>query len=324
MMTHGLQGVSYVVQGRPVAIRVTDCTAGGWCGVLLVWMLIAFPVRAASIEVTDDAGERIRLEQPAQRIVSLAPHITELVYAAGAGKALVGVSDYSDFPAAARSLPRIGGGSGLDLEAILMLRPDLVIAWGSGNPPAQVARLRQLGMRVYVSEPRVMADIVSSLQRLGRLSGHEQTAAAAARRFESERRRLARRYSGRPAVSVFYQIWDHPLMTVNGDHLISDVGRLCGGTNVFAGLPGLAAQIGIESVLERDPQVIIAVGGQTDAAALQAYWRRWPQLAAVRGQHIYTIPRALLVRHSPRILQGARQVCRLLEGVREAGQPPIP
>lgn len=296
-------------------------TAAFCRSVLLAWLLIPAMTRAA-IEVRDDVGNRVRLAQPAQRIVSLAPHITELLYAVGAGDALVGVSQYSDYPPEARALPRIGGGSGLDMEAIVALQPDLVIAWGSGNPRGQVSRLRQLGLTVFISEPRVMADIVSSLERIGQLTGQAQQASVAVRRFEVQRERIARRFSGSVPVSVFYQIWDRPLMTVNGQHLLSDVGRLCGGINIFAELPALAPQIGIESVLERNPQVIIAVGEQADSSAVQAFWKHWPEVAAVRTGHVYTLPRALLVRHGPRILQGAAQLCRRLEAVRETGAVP--
>jgi iron complex transport system substrate-binding protein len=296
---------------------LNDRTTAIYTAVLVVWMLLADPARAA-VEVLDDAGHFVRLARPAERIVSLAPHITELLFAAGAGAALVGVSEYSDYPAAARQLPRVGGGNGLDLEAILALQPDLVIAWGSGNPQGQVARLRRFGLDVFVSEPRVMGDIAGSLDRFGRLTGHAPAAVAAVRRFEARRTGLARRYSGKTPVRVFFQIWDRPLMTVNGDHLISDASRLCGGSNVFADLPGLASQVGVESVLERNPQAIIAVGPQVESAAVQAYWQRWPELAAVRGQHVYMIPRELLVRHTPRILQGTERLCRLLEKVRAA------
>lgn len=301
-------------------MRLNDKTVRFRCSVFLTCLLVSVAARAA-IEVPDDAGNHVRLARPAQRIVSLAPHITELLFAVGAGDTLVGASEYSDYPPAARRLPRIGGGNGLDLEAILALRPDLVIAWGSGNPRGQVERLRQLGLPVFVSEPRVMTDIVSSLERFGELSGHEETAALAVDRFEAQRAQLARRYSGRRAVRVFFQIWDQPLMTVNGAHLISDVNRLCGGINVFADLTALAPQIGVESVLKRNPQAIVAVGEQTDGAALQAYWQRWPELAAVREAHVYMLPRELLVRHTPRILQGAQRLCVMLDEVRTGRMP---
>ncbi len=281
------------------------------CGWHVTPTLADTPVR-----VLDDAGHRVVLDTPARRIVSLAPNLTELLYAAGAGAAIVGTSEFSDYPAAARDIPRIGGGSGLDIEAIISLQPDLVVAWQSGNPAGQLERLQALGMTLYLSEPRQLLDVPETLLRLGRLAGSEQVAQVAARTFDARYRELQQRYSGRPTVDVFYQIWRQPLMTVNGKHLISDVIRLCGGRNVFSDLPVLAPQIDIEAVLAADPAVIIVgTGGTSETAELQD-WYRWPMLAAVARGHLYGVQRELLVRHSPRILDGAAELCRILDEVR--------
>lgn len=285
---------------------------------MVVFLLLQWPLVSlqAAITVTDDAGQQVLLEQPARRIVSLAPYLGELLFAAGAGKAVVGVSEFSDYPEAAAAVKHVGGGSGLDLEAILALQPDLVVAWQSGNPVNQVERLRSLGLTVFLSEPRQLLDVPGTLVRLGKLAGSEQAAQAAVRSFEVRHRKLQQRYSGRPTVDVFYQVWRQPLMTVNGEHLISDVIRLCGGRNVFSDLPVLAPQIDIEAVLAADPAVIIVgTGGTSETAELQE-WTRWPMLAAVARGHVYGVQRELLVRHSPRILDGAEQVCGILEKVR--------
>ena len=271
---------------------------------------------SGAITVIDDAGKQLTLSQPAQRIVSLAPNITELVFAAGAGDRLVGVSEYSDYPDAARSIPRIGGGSGIDLEAVVALAPDLVITWQSGNPSQPVDRLRQLGFKVFISEPRNLPDITDSLRRFGRLAGTGAVAARQISHFEQRYEQLRRRYSGRQPVSVFYQVWERPLMTVNGQHLISDVIRLCGGRNVFAGLPALAPQISTEAVLAENPEVIVAGSGSEPAEVVLDRWQRWTGLAAVADGHLFVIDRDLMVRHTPRILQGAEQLCVLLDEVR--------
>jgi iron complex transport system substrate-binding protein len=280
-------------------------------------LLPGTPVLAEpAVRVVDDAGHAVELAAPARRIVSLAPYLTELLYAAGAGDAIVGTSEFSDYPAAARVIPRIGGGGGLDVEAIVALRPDLVIAWQSGNPGGQLERLRALGMTLFLSEPRQLLDVPGTLARLGTLAGSEPVAQAAVGAFETRYRELQQRYSARPTVTVFYQVWRQPLMTVSGEHLISDVIRLCGGRNVFSDLPVLAPQIDIEAVLAADPEVIIVgTGGTSETAELQD-WRRWPMLAAVAQGHLYGVQRELLVRHSPRILEGAGQLCRILEKVR--------
>jgi iron complex transport system substrate-binding protein len=283
------------------------------CGLLSSGM----PVLADSvIRVSDDAGRIVQLEAPARRIVSLAPNLTELLFAAGAGDLLVGVSEFSDYPAAASGISRVGGGAGLDIEMIIALQPDLVVAWQSGNPDGQLERLQSLGMTMFLSEPRKLLDVPGTLVRLGELAGRDQVARDAADAFESRYRKLQRRYAGRPTVEVFYQVWRQPLMTVNGEHLISDVIRLCGGRNVFSDMPVLAPQIDIEAVLAMDPEVIIVgTGGTSETAELQG-WSRWSMLAAVAQGNLYGVQRELLVRHSPRILDGAEQVCGILEKVR--------
>ena len=292
-------------------------TAGNRIGSLLTLVLVSMlmlPVWAA-IRVVDDAGQVLVLEQPAQRIVSLAPYITELLFAAGAGAAVAAVTEFSDYPEAAGSLPRVGGGGGIDLEAIFALQPDLVVAWQSGNPREQVERLQSLGLTVFRSEPRHLRDVPATLQRLGRLAGTEAVAAMQVDRFNQRYAALREKYAQRRKVSVFYQIWDQPLMTLNGEHLLSDVVRLCGGENVFHALPALAPQIDIEAVLVANPDVIIIAAEGGDSPLLTA-WQRWPQLTAVRQGFMYAIPRDQLVRHSPRILDGAEHLCERLDHVR--------
>jgi len=283
--------------------------------VLLLFQWPLVPVRA-DITVSDDAGRQVKLAGPARRIVSLAPHITELLFAAGAGDAVVGVTEFSDYPEAARALPRVGGGTGLDLEAILALQPDLVVAWQSGNPAGQVQRLQSLGLTVFMSEPRQLMDVPDTLLRLGRLAGTEAVAQVNADSFIRRYDQLQQRYAQRPVVSVFYQIWEQPLMTLNGEHLFSDVVRLCGGRNVFSDLPALAPQVDIEAVLAVDPEVIVVAADDNDSLLLAA-WERWPSLSAVAHGHVYAVTRERLVRHSPRILEGAEELCVILDGVRE-------
>ena len=296
--------------GSAGATRVSSLWA--WFVLCCLLPLPALPER----HVIDDAGQPVILAAPARRIVSLAPHITELLFAAGAGDALVGVSAYSDYPGAARTIARIGGGGGLDLERILALRPDLVVAWQSGNPAFQVQRLRELGLAVFNSEPRSLASIPHTIDRLARLAGTEMAARPVVDAFNRRLGALREAYGGHAPVRVFYQVWDQPLMTVNDTHLISDVMHLCGGSNVFAGLPELAPHISLEAVLQRDPQVIVVAAGRDEAGRQLAPWQRWPRLAAVSAGQLYEIERDLLVRHTPRILDGAEQLCRILDRAR--------
>ncbi len=253
----------------------------------------------------------------AERIISLAPHLTELAYAAGAGDRLVGAVSYSDFPAEAKELPVVGGYNRPDIEAILALRPDLVLAWHSGNPPVLLERLEELGIRVEVSEPREPADIPRLLRRIGELAGSTESAETAARAFEERLEGLRERYAGARPVSVFYQIWNRPLMSINGEHLISRVIELCGGSNPFAELSTLAPQLDLEAVLLADPEAIVAGGMGEERPEWLDEWRDYPRLRAVKNDHLFFIPPSLLQRHGPRILDGAERLCAQLQRVRE-------
>lgn len=277
---------------------------------------------SAQIELTDDAGQRIVLEQPARRIVSLAPHVTENLFAAGAGDRVVGVVAYSDYPEAARALPQVGGYTQIDLEAVVALRPDLVVGWRSGNREAHLDRLRALGIPVYLNEPRNLDDVARSLEQFGRLAGSEEVARAAAAAFRSRHAALAARYAARPRVRTFYQIWDRPLMTINDEHLIADVIRLCGGSNVFADLSQLTPTIGVEAVLAAGPEAIVASGMGEARPEWLDQWARWPQLEATRRDNLFFIPPDLIQRHTPRILDGAERLCEQLETARARSTAP--
>lgn len=284
--------------------------------VALWFSVVAVDAARAAVSAVDDAGATITLTQPARRIVSLAPHVTELLYAAGAGAYVVGAVEYSDYPDTAKRIPRVGSYAAFDLEAIVALRPDLVVGWKSGNPAHQVEALSALGLTLYITEPRRIDDVPNNIERLGVLAGTRRAAAAAAAEFRAHYVRLRQRYSEHPSVSVFYQIWDRPLMTVNGAHLISDVMRLCGGRNIFATLTPLAAAVDIEAVLAADPEAIVVSGMAAAQPEHVSAWDRWPQLRAVQRNNLFFIHPDLLQRHTPRLLQGAEQMCADLERVR--------
>jgi iron complex transport system substrate-binding protein len=286
-------------------------------------LLLLFFCRTASAQVAvhDDYGHTVTLKAPAQRIVSLSPHLTELLYAAGAGDRVVGALEHSDYPPAAKSLPRVGSEAGIDVEAVLALRPDLIVAWPNVGSVRTVERLAQLGLDVFRSEPRELEDIARTLERLGRLAGTEDTAQREAAGFRARVAFLQKRYSARARVRVFYQVWDRPLITVSGAHVISKVIRLCGGENVFAALPLIAPEIDREAVLSANPDVIIASGSGGDPPAWLAAWRTFPGLAAAATGQLHAIPPDVIQRHTPRILEGAEALCRVLEGARNARQP---
>lgn len=284
---------------------------------LAVAILLAPVPAGAAIDITDDTGAQVHLPQPARRIVSLAPHVTELLFAAGAGEQVVGVVAYSDFPQAATKLPQVGGYSNIDLEAVAALEPDLVIAWKSGNRDTHLDRLAALGIAVYVNEPRSLDDVARSIEQFGRLAGSEAVARRAAEAFRARRAALAARYGGRPPVRTFYQIWQQPLMTINDAHLIADVIRLCGGENVFGGLSQLAPTVGVEAVLAADPEVIIASGMGASRPEWLDQWKRWAGLRASAAGNLFFIPPEIIQRHTPRILDGAERLCTQLEEARD-------
>ena len=274
----------------------------------------------AGVVAAGDDDSTLVLSRPATRIISLAPHTTELLFAAGAGNKVVGVVEYSNYPAAARTLPRVGSSAAFDLERIVALKPDLVIAWGSGNPPGQLAQIRRLGIPVYVNEPQRLEDIPATLRQLGKLAGTTETAEQAANNFEQRMSALSRRHASQQPVTVFYEIWNQPLMTVGGSHLISAAITLCGGRNVFASIGQPAAGIEIEAVLRANPEAIVASGMGEEKPEWLDDWKRWPQLWAVKSGNLFFVPPDLLQRHTPRILDGAERLCAALETVRQRGK----
>lgn len=279
-------------------------------------LLVLSGLARADVDLTDDHGKAVHLAQPARRIVSLAPHVTELLYAAGAGDRVVGVVQYSDYPEAAKKVARVGSYTAVDMEKVVALKPDLVVAWKSGNRDAHLDKLRGLGIPVFINEPRKIDDVARSLSQLGRLAGTEAVAEPAAKAFRARHAALAAKYSARPTVRTFYEIWNRPLMTVNGEHLIADVIRLCGGENVFAKLPVLAPAIDVEAVLAAQPEAIVASGMGEARPEWLDDWRKWNKLTAVARGNLFFIPPDQIQRHTPRILDGAERLCAQLEEAR--------
>jgi len=290
----------------------------------LVWgnLLMGQALAEGAVQLGDDEGKVVRLNGPARRIVSLAPHATETLYAAGAGPYLVGAVDYSDYPLEARKLPRVGGYSKLDLEAIIRLKPDLLVAWGSGNPPAQLEKLRSLGIPLFITQPNTMDDVALQLERFGKLAGTEVTANEAARAYRERLARLRENYAHRPRVRVFYQIWKAPLMTVGKPQIISSAIDICGGENVFGGLEQMAPTVSLEAVLSANPEAIVATGMGDARPEWLNDWRRWPKLLAMTRGNLFHINPDIMQRHTPRILDGTEALCRDLEMVRQRRPKP--
>jgi iron complex transport system substrate-binding protein len=284
------------------------------CACLLLVGAALFASPAMALTVTDDAGIAVHLERPAQRVISLSPHLTEMMYAIGAGMRLVGAVRGSDFPLQAASLPQIGDASGLDFERIVASRADLLLAWGSGNRAIDIARLRSLGLNVLVLEPRRLEDIPRHLALLGEVTGLRTEAQIPAREFKTRVHRLQQHYAGRARLRVFFAIWYQPLFTINGDHIISKVLDLCAADNIFAGLPRLASEVSLEQVLLLNPDVIVM--GSEAASVGSANWAAFPHLKAVHNGDVYSVSADLITRQTPRIMEAAERVCADLDHAR--------
>jgi iron complex transport system substrate-binding protein len=281
----------------------------------LIALLAAAPA-LADIVVRDDEGRTLRLARPAQRIVSLSPDVTENLFAIGAGERVVGTVDYSNYPKAASAIARVGSYERVDLEAVAALRPDLVVAWKSGNSPTQVAKLAALGLPVYFTQPNRIEDVAANLERLGELAGTRDAAREVAARFSARVAALRARHGERPRVRVFYEVWNQPLMTVGGQQAITDALRLCGGENVFAALKPLAAAVTVEAVLSADPEAIVASGMDAARPEWLDEWRRWPSMTAVARGNLFFVPPDHLQRHTPRLAEGIEALCVHLETAR--------
>ena len=290
--------------------------------IVLAWVIICAPARGiAAIRVLDDSGQTIVLQAPASRIVSLAPHTTEMLYYAGAGDRIVATVRFADYPDAAKKIPRVGDSALLDIERIVRLKPDLIVVWLHGNAERQLDKLRSLGIPIFYSEPHRIADIADELIRLGQLAGTEPAARKAASEFNAHLDQLTKQYSNRPLVSVFYQVWKTPLLTINGRQIISDAISLCGGRNVFVDSSLLVPTVDIEAVANADPEAIVASGTGPEAGNDFDIWRRLPSLRATAGNNLILIHSEALSRHSPRILEGAALLCNELDGVRARRKP---
>lgn len=274
----------------------------------LVALFLLFPQTGyAAITVQDDAGRTVTLSRPPQRIVSLAPHITELIYALGANGQLVAADAGSDYPAAAKLLPRIGDYSRVNFERVAALRPDLIIGWRSGNRAADIYRLRQMGIPVLLTDAHTLNDVARLLRLVGATTGHVNAGQRAAQAFETRLQLLRAQYAGSPPRRVFYQVWDQPLMTVGGKQWINDAITLCGGRNIFSDLQGAAPVVSLESVLARAPEMIIS---GDDAPDRRSMWQRFPRLPAVQRGALIRINADTLHRPTPRVLDGVETLCK--------------
>lgn len=307
---------------RPLSVFTSVCNRSSElaCGALgLALLLMAATLHADDLTpcAVDDRDREVCLDAPAQRIAALSPGATELTYAAGAGEQVVAVVEYSDYPPEAQEVASVGSHTRMDLEALVSLAPDLVIGWVTGNPVAQLETLEALGMPVFYIEPRDMEGVASAIERLAKLAGTQTAGQAVADNFRNTMAALEARYRERDPVTTFYQVWDEPLMSVNDQHLISQVIELCGGENVFGGQPRLVPRIDDEAVLAANPEVIAAGGMGEENRRWLKHWEQYPHLTAVAQENLFFVPPSLIQRPTPRLMEGTQIFCEQLDIARQ-------
>ena len=285
---------------------------------LLSAAFLATMAHAQSITVRDDDGNPVTLQKPAQRVISMAPHVTELLFAAGGGDKIVGAVTYSDYPEAAKKIPRIGDNRQVDMERIVAMKPDLIVIWMHGSSERQIDSLRQLGIPLFHSEPTKLDGIPDNLVRLGQLMGTEKVADAAAADIRQQFTAMAKQYSNRPPVRLFYQVWDKPLYTLSGKSIVSDSIRLCGGVNVFADLNVTAPVVSIEAVLQANPEAIFGTS-EKDYGSI-SLWKPYTNLTAVKNNNLFRLQGDLLNRAGPRMVEGTKALCEKIEEARQHRQ----
>lgn len=287
---------------------------------IMVWLCLMCVILSAqaTISVRDDAGRVVTLPRPAQRVISLGAHATELLFSAGAVDRIVGVVQYSDYPEAAQRIPVIGDSQQIDIERVAALKPDLAVVWWHGNIERQLEQLQRLGIPLFYSEPHRLHDIPESVLRFGQLLGTESVARPVAEKMRQHLTMLVRQYQHRPPVRLFYQIWDKPLYTLNGTHIVNDAIQVCGGVNIFSDLTVLAPNVSIESVLHANPEAMISTDERSQQPTGGIHlWEQYPVLQAVQRKNLFILDGNLLNRSGPRMLDGVTALCQTLERARQ-------
>jgi iron complex transport system substrate-binding protein len=285
--------------------------------ILVLLLAAARQAGAGGIIVADDTGVQLDLAQPARRIVSLAPGATEMLFAAGAGAQLIATVAYADQPDAARQVPRIGDSSAIDMERLLLLKPDVVVYWPGGNNPAQIAQLKRLGLLLYGQQVNRLSDLGDSLRRLGLLAGTAAVARQRAAALDARLLQLRMQYSKRAPLSALLETWNQPLYTVGAQHLMSDALTLCGAVNVFGDLPQLSPAVQVEAVITRNPDLIIAAAPPGAGAQWLQAWRKFPSLQAVRSGNLLDFKDQALGRLGPSVVEATAALCAQIQVARD-------
>ena len=303
-------------------VRLAPLAAMGLLTVLTTAGLAGTPVAVAQsravspadspIVLTDDTGQRVSLPHAARRIISLAPGATEMLFAVGAGGQLVATVEYSDEPPAAKQVPRIGDVTAVDIERLVAMHPDLVVVWPGGGNPAQIEKIAQLGIPIYRQQVNRFADLPVSLRRLGALTSDRSVADRAARSLDESLARLAHEYGGGKHPTVLLEVWNRPIYTVGGTHLMSDALTLCGVRNVFGDLKELGPVVSTEAVIARNPDIIVAAAPPGEGASWLEEWKRFGSLNAVRNGRLISFEDQRLSRLGPSVVSATEGLCKAL------------
>jgi iron complex transport system substrate-binding protein len=276
----------------------------------------------SAVVLTDDAGRRASLSHAPRRIISLAPGATEMLFAAGLGDRVVATVEYSDEPPAAKQVPRIGDVTAVDIERLVAMHPDLVVVWPGGGNPAQIEKIARLGIPVYRQQVNRLADLPASLRRLGALASDRSVADRAARNLEELLARLANGYGGGEHPTVLLEVWNRPIYTVGGTHLMSDALTLCGGRNVFGDLKELGPVISTEAVIARNPDIIVAVAPPGEGKSWVEEWQRFGSLNAVRSGRLISFEDQRFVRLGPSVVSATEGLCKALAAAEDRSPRP--
>lgn len=288
-----------------------------WFNLILPFFFCGM-LQASPISLIDDGKRQVELSGPAQRIVSLAPHITEVLFAAGAGDRIVGTVNYSDYPEAAKAIPQVGGYNQVNFERILSLNPDLIIGWYEGNSAETVEKLQLLNIPVYMSDPKTMDSISHNIRQFGKLTATEAFANQSAEAYDQRRAALRQKHSHKKPIRVFYQVWEDPLYTLAGGHFISDLYTLCGGVNVFADLSEASPIVSVEAIVTRNPQVMLTGGhhGKRSIKDWKQKWSTWGSMDAVKNNMLFFVDQDMYTRSTPRTVDAAENLCEILDKAR--------
>jgi len=254
--------------------------------------------------------------KPAKRIIALSPHAVEMLFAIGAGDRIIATIDYADYPAEALKIPRVGNFSGIQIEKIIALQPDLIIAWKSGNKTADLDKIQSLGFTVFYSHPKNIPGIISELNKIGELTGLQAKARMAANEIQQKYQEIIDTYSNKKPVKVFYQLWHDPLRTIGSDNWNESLIKDCNGHNLFHDINTPYPVVSLENVIAKNPQVIIVPHHSGSDAINKEIWTKWQNIKAIKKNHIYAIDGDLWHRFGPRAVEGLKQLCEAIDRAR--------